>query len=495
MDEMAHANQEITCRDAVSTREFLDRRVDFERFSRIPDPARAFRLDRMRALLAKLDNPQDSLSIVHVAGTKGKGSTSAMLAAVLSAAGYRTGLFTSPHLENVEERIALDGRQCSAADFTTLIETVRPIAEQLDREAAGGHFAEIGPTYFEILTAMALLYFQQRRATAVVLEVGLGGRLDSTNVCLPKVSIITSISFDHTLQLGNTLAAIAREKGGIIKPGVPVISGVTDEEPAHEIRRIARESGSQIIEAEADFRYAYSPPQHLESGPSCGVLDFFTQSSPLPTNLRSVPGEGPGVRTASAEDNIVSCRYELSLLGRHQARNATVALATIFELRRQGWTISEEALKRGLRGVSLPARVEVISQRPAVILDSAHNTASIAALIATLNESFSARKRHLIFAATKDKDNRGMMELLLRAFDEIYLTHYTTNPRFVPPDELAKIASEITGRSLPIFSTPAEAWSAAQKNAATEDLICITGSFFLAGEMRRAIEGCDGGKG
>ena len=159
----------------------------------------------MRSLLAKLGNPQDSLPIIHVAGTKGKGSTSAMIASILSTAGYRTGLFTSPHLERVEERIVFDGRQCSETEFTALIETVRPVVEELDRAAAGGNFEEIGPTYFEILTAMALLYFKRKNATAVVLEVGLGGRLDSTNVCLPKVSVITSISFDHTLQLGNTL--------------------------------------------------------------------------------------------------------------------------------------------------------------------------------------------------------------------------------------------------------------------------------------------------
>jgi dihydrofolate synthase/folylpolyglutamate synthase len=469
---MAQSNHDVTSYPLPSDREFLDRRVDFERFSRIPDPARAFRLDRMRNLLSKLGNPQDSLQIVHVAGTKGKGSTSAMLASILSAAGYRTGLFTSPHLERVEERIVLDGRQCSETDFTALIETIRPIVEEIDREAAEGLIEDIGPTYFEILTAMALLYFQKQKATAVVLEVGLGGRLDSTNVCLPKVSVITSISFDHTLQLGNTLQAIAREKGGIIKLGIPVVSGVTEEEPRDEIRHIAHQNGSRLIEVETNFRYEYMPPQHLEAGSHQGILGFITDiSSP-----RGQKGEN------------ICHRYELSLLGRHQAKNAAVVLATIFELRRQGWTISEEALQRGLREVSLPARVEVIARRPAVILDSAHNSASMAALIETLGESFSVQKRHLIFAATKDKDNRGMLRLLLDAFDEIYLTHYTTNPRFVPPEELAAIAYELKGKRYPIYSSPSEAWQIARQNAAPDDLICITGSFFLAGELRRIVE-------
>jgi dihydrofolate synthase/folylpolyglutamate synthase len=432
----------------------------------------------MRSLLAKLGNPQDALPIVHIAGTKGKGSTSAMIAAVLSAAGYRTGLFTSPHLECVEERIVIDGRQCTAAEFDALIEAVRPAVEELDRAADENAFEDVGPTYFEILTAMAVLYFKQREATAVVLEVGLGGRLDSTNVCTPKVSVITSISFDHTAQLGNTLQAIAREKAGIIKPGVPVVSGVIEEEPRDEIRRIAEANGSRLVEAEVDFRYEYTPPEHLERESQCGVLEFFAGSSDAGASGNCVPTLERGNENAS---------YDLALLGRHQAANAAVVLAAVNELRRQGWKISEEALRRGLAEVRLPGRVEVVSRRPAVVLDSAHNTASIAALIAALDESFSARRRILIFAATREKDNRGMMQLLLDAFDDIFLTHYTSNPRFVPPEELAEIAHELTGRRLATYSSPAEAWKIAVKNASPEDLICIAGSFFLAGEMRKIL--------
>jgi dihydrofolate synthase / folylpolyglutamate synthase len=462
---MAPTNQYIMQLPILTAKEFLERRVDFERFSRIPDPARVFRLDRMRCLLSKLGNPQDALPIIHIAGTKGKGSTSAMIATILTEAGYRTGLFTSPHLERVEERIVMNGRQCTEEEFVALIEMVRPAVEELDRSSAGGNFEEIGPTYFEILTAMALLHFQQKKATAAVLEVGLGGRLDSTNVCRPKVSVITSISFDHTAQLGKTLQAIAGEKGGIIKSGVPVVSGVVEEEPRREIRRIAKEANARILEMGTDFSFDYSPPRHLERGPQCGILHFSSTNT----------------------GNNEAKNYELSLLGRHQAANAAVALATIFELRRQGWEISEDAIFRGLREAVVPARVEIIARRPIVILDSAHNTASIAALIAVLQESFSVRKRHLIFAATKEKDNRGMLRLLLDAFDEVYLTRYTSNPRFVPPEELASIASELSGKTCPVFATPTEAWQYARKNAAAEDLIGMTGSFFLAGEMRRIV--------
>ncbi len=274
--------------------QFLDKRVDFERFQVMPGPEREIKLDRMRALLDRLGNPQDKLPIIHVAGTKGKGSTSAMIASVLQAAGYRTGLFTSPHLERVEERIAIDGQPCTADQFAALVAAVQPAVEDLDREADAGAQGDHGPTYFEIITAMALLCFVRCGVQAAVLEVGLGGRLDSTNVCRPLVSVITSISFDHVQQLGDTLQSIAREKAGIIKPGVPVISGVTAEEPRTAIRQIARDCGCRLVELDEDFRFDYYPPLHLEKQPALGSMDFWLTRavhilrSPLPL------GEGQG---------------------------------------------------------------------------------------------------------------------------------------------------------------------------------------------------------
>jgi dihydrofolate synthase / folylpolyglutamate synthase len=463
-DSAAHASARRTA--AVR---FLDGRINYERAASMPQSEEAWKLDRMRRFLRRLDNPQDGPAVVHVAGTKGKGSTAAMTAAILSAADYRTGLFTSPHLERLEERIAVDGQPCSADDLADLLQRVRPAVESLDRDAAAG---EHGPTYFEILTAMAFEQFRRRQVDAAVLEVGLGGRLDSTNVCTPRVSIITSISLDHTQQLGDTLGQIAAEKAGIIKPGVPVVSGVTDDEPRDVIRRIARQNGCRLIERGVDFDVAYHPPRGLETAASPARFDL----------RRIVPADG-GLFDVS-----------LGLLGRHQAANAALALAAIEQLRATGMAVSESAIRRGLAELIWPARVEVVGRRPTVVLDGAHNAASIAALMETLDESLSASRRLLIFAATQEKDLRGMLRQLLDRFDRVLFTRYADNPRGVPPEELLAQArqwqaAEGRGKAPLVESTatPTEAWSEALGWATPADLICITGSFFLAPQMRREI--------
>ena len=398
-------------------------RINYERCLSLPDAEEAFKLDRMRALLRQLSDPQDHLPAVHVAGTKGKGSTAALLAAVLAAAGYRTGLFTSPHLDRVEERIVVEGQPCSPEEFAALVEEVRPAVEALDREAAQKVPAEPGPTYFEVLTAAAFCHFVRRKVDVAVLEVGLGGRLDSTNVCTPLVAVITSISFDHVKQLGPTLAAIAAEKAGIIKPGVPVVSGVTVAEPREVVRKIARQHGCRLAELGVDFDVEYHPPQRLDQASAPARFDFRARAC--------------GFREIA-----------LGLLGRHQAANAALVYATADELRQQGWTIPEAAVRQGLAEVRWPARVEVVARRPTVVLDAAHNAASVAALVEVLAESFVARRRWLVFATTQEKDVRGMLERLRGRFDEVIFTRYLNNPRGVPPEELQALAIELgsTGR-------------------------------------------------
>jgi dihydrofolate synthase/folylpolyglutamate synthase len=418
----------------------------------------------MRDLLRRLDNPQRGLPIVHVAGTKGKGSTSAMIAAALTAAGHRTGLFTSPHLDRMEERMAIDGRPCPPADLADLVERVAPIVEAMDREAAARGPEESGPTYFEITTAMALLHFARKKAGAAVLEVGLGGRLDSTNVCRPRLSVITSISFDHTKQLGNTLEAIAREKAGIIKRGVPVVSGVVEPGPRDVIRSVCRRRGSRLMELGTDFDFDYRPPRRLDAAPALGQIDFRL-----------------GPEGADAQRRGVA----LGLLGRHQGANAAVALAALAELERAGWRIPEQAARAGLAALAWPARIEVVARRPTVIVDAAHNVASVEALLLTLRESFAPRRRLLVFATTLEKDIDGMLRRLLEEFDEVLLTQYLDNPRAVPVEDLLRTAEGIAAGRCAAFARPSEAWDEARRRTSPEDLICVTGSFFIAAQVRR----------
>ncbi|MEN6407937.1 MAG: folylpolyglutamate synthase/dihydrofolate synthase family protein [Thermoguttaceae bacterium] len=452
--------------------QFLARRINYERAASMPSSEAAYKLDRMRELLRRLDDPHREMPIVHIAGTKGKGSTAAMIAAMLTAAGRRVGRFTSPHLHRVEERLAIDGRACEPDALARVLERLRPVIEAMDRWGT-----EWSPTYFEILTAAALCWFAERRVDWAVLEVGLGGRLDSTNVCQPRLAIVTSISLDHTRQLGATTAAIAAEKAGIIKPGVPVLSGVQDPAPREVIRRVARQNGCPLLELGEDFDFDYRPPRHLERAPAPGFLDF----------------RGPSFGNAFYKD------VPLKLPGRHQAANAALALAAIEMLRREGVAVSESAVRSGLAEVTWPARIEVVGRHPVVVLDAAHNVASVAALVESLDESFSVDRRVLVFASTQEKDLRGMLERMVGHFDHIILTRYQDNPRGVPPEQLLALVSPfltregascsrtVTTPTVEIAPTPADAWSAVHRLARPDDLVCITGSFVLAGQMRRHI--------
>lgn len=445
--------------------DFLTSRIDYERTLSVPYGQRDFRLDRMHKLAALLGNPQDSLRIVHIAGTKGKGSTAAMIESMLRAAGFRTGLYSSPHLDRLEERLRVDGIECSADDLADLVERLRPAVAALDAEP--GDFGH-GPTYFEIITAMALVHFQLRRVDAAVLEVGLGGRLDSTNICQPLVSVITSISFDHTQQLGSTLSAIAGEKAGIVKPGTPLVSGVLQDEPREVIAQAAQQQGCRIVQLGSDFHFQYTPPRHLETAHQRGHIDFQYSIAGVALDLAGL---------------------ELNLTGCHQAANAAVAIATVMELRRNGWNIPDSSLRQGLAQVKWPARVEVIGRKPTVVLDAAHNVASVIALVQSLHESFATRRRLLVFATSRDKDVRGMLQVLLGKFDEVIFTRYWNNPRGVPPEELKAIAEELSpGATVHVCADSATAWQLANQLATPEDLICITGSFFLAAEIRTTIE-------
>jgi dihydrofolate synthase/folylpolyglutamate synthase len=431
-------------------------RVNFEQ--RVPQPS-DLKLDRMRALLRLLGDPHHKLRIVHVAGSKGKGSISAMLAAILRHAGYRTGLFTSPHLCHVEERVQVDGQPIPSGELMALLGEVRSAVSHSSLADA--------LTFFEIATALGFLHFARRRAETAVVEVGLGGRFDSTNVCSPAVSVISSISIDHTQQLGNRLGSIAFEKAGIIKPGRPAVSGATAPEAREVIVRVCRERGASLRQLGVDFHYVYEP----------GHVGAVATQSPA---------------TASAHPSRVHLTtarrcwpvMELGLLGEHQAANGVVAVACVEELREQGWHIPDAAVAAGLADVRWPARMELISRRPFVVLDCAHNVASAEALVETLSHSFPPTRRWLVFAGSSDKELAGMFQVLAPHFHHVFLTRYQNSPRSVPPAELAELLTRSGTLPFTLCPTPTQAWRAAREQARPDDLLCITGSVFLAGELR-----------
>jgi dihydrofolate synthase/folylpolyglutamate synthase len=459
--------------DYNSALEFLLGRVNFERTTTVPYQSATFKFDRMRRLLALVGDPHLGLKAVHLAGTKGKGSTAAMVAAILRASSRSTGLYTSPHLSRIEERIVIDGVPCSEAEFTGL---AAELAEAVGRLVRQPGEVEHDPTFFEVTTAMAFLHFARRKVDAAVLEVGLGGRLDSTNVCQPSVTIITSISFDHTKQLGNTLAEIAGEKAGIIKPGVPCISGELKDEPRQVIERIAAERQAPLWQLGREFDYLPAnslAADSLDAASPGERLDYFEpvgSESPALANLR------------------------VNLLGKHQAANAALAVAGIHRLNDAGWNISPPAIREGLASARVAARIEVVVQRPTVIVDVAHNVASIEALVAVLAARFTARRRWLVFASSRDKDSAGMLARLLPQFDEVILTQYIENPRAVEPEQLLALAQQALPLGaaavrpvLHVAPTPGAAWTQVSTHAGREDLVCITGSFFLAAELRPLV--------
>lgn len=432
--------------------EFLFGRINYERATTDSYSTADFKLDRMRRLLERIGSPHERIPAVHVAGTKGKGSTCAMLASVLSTAGLRTGLYISPHITAFEERMTVDGVQPTPEQLVELVNRVRPIVEEMD--ALPG---QMEPTYFELATALAWMTFDDARCDVVVLEVGLGGRLDCTNLCNPAVTVITNVSRDHTQILGSTVRLIAREKAGIIKSGVPVITGVSHLDAIDVVRETAERNHAPV----------WWLPHDVE------LLRRETTTTGTFVDIRTPESTHAGL--------------SVPLVGEHQATNAALAVAAIDLLRRQGWNISEEALREGLAKVSWPARVEVVSRQPTVVIDAAHNWESAKALVRAVESEFPARRRILLFAATKDKDVAGVLRLVIPAFDTVIFTQYVDNPRGVPPGELRSLLAAMSDRPAHLAGDPPTAWKLARRLAEPEDLIVVTGSFFLVAELRDLI--------
>jgi len=409
-----------------------------------------FDLSRMERLLARLGNPHLAFDVVHVAGTKGKGSTAAMTAAVLREAGYRTGLYTSPHLHTFRERLRVDEQLIPADALAALVGELQPHAATVENI-----------TTFELLTALAFLYFARREVELAVLEVGLGGRLDATNVVRPRVSVITSISYDHTQILGDTLAQIATEKAGIVKPGVPVVSAPQAPEALAVIEATCRERAAPLVVVGRDWTWKL---EQTHAG-----TQTFTVESRLPCPM-----------TAS----LTGTAFEIPLLGRHQLENATVVVATVAELVAQNYEISSAHLQHGLANVRWPGRLEVLGRAPLVIVDGAHNGYSAQTLVAVLRELFTFDNLILVFGSQSDKDIAGMLRALVPGAARVILTQ-SKHPRAA---SLLALQEQLRPFNAPTLLSEdvADGLAHAVASASRRDLVLVTGSLFVVAEARAA---------
>ena len=438
-------------------------RIDYERI-RPDNKINPFRLERIARLLTRIGSPQERIPTVHIAGTKGKGSTAAMLDSILQAAGIRTGLFTSPHIEQFEERMRVAGRMPHPEQLTRLVARLCDILQDEP------NVSDRIPTFFEVTTLLAWMLFDEEQVQFAVLETGLGGRLDCTNVCRPLVTIITSIGLDHTHILGDTISKIAFEKAGILKPGIPVIQGQLPGDADAVVAAQAAVLGCRRFVCGREFAWQ---TDHVCDGPYDRKR---SQSILLITPTQRL-------------DNLV-----LPLLGRHQAHNASLAVMAAELIGQSGYPeINAENIANGLRATHWPLRFEVFDGHPTIVLDAAHNPDSMQAVAEVLQGAeWQNRRRVLMFAASADKDVRLMLQIILPHFDDVIFTRFLDNPRSVPPEQLQSIAETLPSSAtefirIHMAADPGNGLKAARKLADVNGVICVTGSLFLAAEVRRLL--------
>jgi dihydrofolate synthase/folylpolyglutamate synthase len=394
------------------------------------------RLDRMDQALALFDHPEKKIHAIHIAGTNGKGSTSAMMHRILSLAGHRAALYTSPHLVSFSERIRVGDDEITQDDVVELAEEVRQRTEEVN----------VPLTFFEFVTVMAFVYFARRHVDVAVIEVGLGGRLDATNMVTPVVSVITTVSKDHEAYLGPDELSIAREKGGIIKPEVPVVCGKISPQVSQLLKTMAMEHCSPAYFLGTDFGFSLK---------NDGLFDY--------TGLK---------RHFS--------NIQLALRGRHQRANASVALAAL-ELSEEWFPVDETSLRRGLQTVDWPGRLEVMFEQPTVVLDGAHNMEGIRALVDEMKDFRQGRKIRLLFATMADKEWQLMLCELSKVVDEVVFTRVEME-RSADPDQLAQtVGEEIPHRTI---HNSQVALRTLLGEARSEDIILVAGSLYLLGEIR-----------
>ena len=402
-----------------------------------------FGLDAIRSLLTRLNNPQDRVPALLIAGTNGKGSTAAMTASILSAAGFMTGLYTSPDLTDVRQRIRIDGRLISREDMTACaVEVRKRIREEV--------------SYFEFLTAVAFLYYQQRKTDIAVLETGMGGRLDATNVVTPLVSVITNISLEHREYLGDTLEEIAREKGGIIKEGGICLSAVRQRRVIETLEAICGGRKAKLYRLGKEIRTTI----HRD-----GTFSYH--------------GVGKSYM-----------RLHCPLAGKHQIANAALALAAVEMIENTGFRVDETSFSEGLRRTHWEGRLEILRRSPWLVVDGAHNPAGASVLRQALQNDFPHRQLILIFGVLRDKDYRGMARRLFPLADRVILTRPNSERALSP--EVLRSLTERYQKKMEVIDDPGEALRHSLSFAGKDDLICATGSLYLVGKIRKASAGQQG---
>jgi dihydrofolate synthase/folylpolyglutamate synthase len=409
-----------------------------------------FNLANITTLCERLGQPHRAFQSVHIAGTNGKGSTSAMLDSILRAAGLRTGLYTSPHLERINERVRLDGREISDADFADTFTRIHKMIEEL---LAAGKLAA-HPTFFECVTALAFEFFARAGAEFAVCEVGMGGRLDATNILLPEVAVITQIDFDHENYLGHSIEEIAGEKAGIIKPGARVVSAAEHLIARVVVRRRVAEQSAFLVEIENEFRI-----ENITSHNGCFAFTAISNTSGA-----SIPLTVP-------------------LPGRFQVRNALTALAAARMLAERGAPVDDAAIARGISSTVWPGRLERIATQPEIYLDGAHNPSGAREIAVFWDTNLAGRKIFLVYGALRDKAVDEIAGLLFPRASAVILTSPAQSRAISAP-----VLAEMTGhhaRQVDVIPDPNLAFERALELASPDDVIFVTGSLYLVGDLRR----------
>ena len=413
-------------------------------FSRsVPYSKRIWDLSHMETLMAAMGDPHRDFASVHIAGTKGKGSTAAMIESALRYAGIRPGLYTSPHLHTFRERMRVNGHLMTKTRWVEGVARLQDIVPTLD----------FRPTLFELLTSLAFWYFSVEEVPLAVVEVGLGGRLDSTNILTPDIALITSLGLEHTHILGDTLSDIAREKGGIIKPGVPVVVAPQPEEAMRVLDGLAAEKGAPLVALGRDWQYRI---EHVT--PAGMSISVWSES----TCYRHV---------------------DVALRGMHQAVNAAMSIVALHHLRERGWPVEEEHIRQGLRYVYWPGRMEVLQRQPVLLLDGAHTVESVERLVDGIYRWLPHENLHVIFGVSADKRIPDLLDVLWPHADTLHITR-SEHPRAATPDQILEHVPVGPGPDVYTYVLVEDALATTLRMAGPDDLICACGSIFLAAAVR-----------